>query len=248
MATKRLSIAINDMPDSDSSSRFKPEMPNIPGVGEQSSKVAPLAIGRAPTGVPLLRLSIGIVALLLVLFFGTRWILRAKHPDARASDTPPQIEVPAPAPDPSAMLPHASPSSPRIASVSEMTKPWSSREFFWLNSLTGQYLPAMLIRLPNGTARQSNGYWAFVLKAPYGKCQMEYVEPSKLAADYGYRGATHQMVGDPCSRSVFDPAKLTSLADNVWARGAVVAGSDLRPPLAIEIQIQGNDILATRME
>jgi hypothetical protein len=35
---------------------------------------------------------------------------------------------------------------------------------------------------------------------------------------------------------------------NVWARGAIVQSSDLRPPLGIEIKIQGKDIFAVRAE
>ncbi len=56
------------------------------------------------------------------------------------------------------------------------------------------------------------------------------------------------MVGNPCSRSVFDPLKLTNLPGNVWVRGAIVQGSDLRPPIGIEVQIRGKEIQAVRME
>jgi hypothetical protein len=47
---------------------------------------------------------------------------------------------------------------------------------------------------------------------------------------------------------VFDPLKLTNLPGNVWVRGAIVQGSDLRPPIGIEVQIQGKEIRAVRME
>ena len=56
------------------------------------------------------------------------------------------------------------------------------------------------------------------------------------------------MVGNPCSRSVYDPLKYAALPGNVLARGAVVQGSDLRPPLGIETKVHGKDILALRME
>jgi hypothetical protein len=56
------------------------------------------------------------------------------------------------------------------------------------------------------------------------------------------------MVGNPCNRSVFDPLKLTNLPGDVWVRGAIVQGSDLRPPFGIEVQIQGKQIQAVRME
>jgi len=60
--------------------------------------------------------------------------------------------------------------------------------------------------------------------------------------------AQHPMVGNPCSRSLFDPTKLMSIPGGVWVRGAIAQGSDLRPPLMIEIEVHGQNILATRME
>src|SRR5207253_6807344 len=59
---------------------------------------------------------------------------------------------------------------------------------------------------------------------------------------YGYAAARHPMVGNPCSHTVFDPTKITNLPGNVWVRGAIVQGSDLRPPLGIEVKIEGKDI------
>jgi hypothetical protein len=56
------------------------------------------------------------------------------------------------------------------------------------------------------------------------------------------------MVGNPCNRTVYDPTKLSNLPSNVWVRGAIVQGSDLRPPLGIEIRVQGKNIQAIRME
>jgi len=55
-------------------------------------------------------------------------------------------------------------------------------------------------------------------------------------------------LSNPCSRTVYDPLKYASLPGNVLARGAIVQGSDLRPPLGIEVKIQGKEILAIRME
>jgi hypothetical protein len=56
------------------------------------------------------------------------------------------------------------------------------------------------------------------------------------------------MVGNPCSRSLFDPLKIMNIPGGVWVRGAIAQGSDLRPPLGIELEIRGKDILAARME
>jgi hypothetical protein len=186
---------------------------------------------------------------LIVLVLGTRWIMRPKHVEQVAAP-PPQIEVPSPAPDPDAALPHATEKDPGIATTTEMAKPWSTKDFFIKDRLTGENVPAVLLRLPSGTATQASGYWAFVVNSPYGNnCKLEYITDfAKLANDYGFRGAKHPMVGNPCSRGVFDPLKLSNLPGDVWVRGAIVQGSDLRPPLGIEVRIHVKEIQVVRME
>jgi hypothetical protein len=228
------------MTDQPPSERFKTEMPQIPGVSGPGVRAA---------GNPAIKLVIGLLALLLIVFVGARWALRPKHAAPRITEQQPQIEVPAPAPDPSSLLPHATDANPGIAETIEMAKPWSTKDFFIRNRLTGENIPAFLIRLPSGSASQASGYWAFAVKAPYGNCQLEYIaDLTKLQSDYGFRGAKHPMVGNPCSRTVFDPLKLTNLPGDVWVRGAIVQGSDLRPPLGVDIRIDGKNILAIRAE
>jgi hypothetical protein len=229
------------MPGQPSSDRFKTEMPQIPGVSATGQ--------RHFAGINLAaRLVIGLLAVLLVVFLGARWALRPKHLD-RSTDHQPQIEVPSPAPDPSTLLPHATDAEPGIAEIPEMAKPWSSKEFYIRNRLSGENVPALLVRLPTGSASQASGYWAFALKAPFGNCQLEYlIDLGKLKSDYDFRAAKYPMVGNPCSRTIFDPLRMSNLPGRVWARGAIVQGSDLRPPLGIEIKIQGKKILAVRTE
>jgi len=231
------------MPDQPPSDRFKSEMPQIPGVSGSGSR--PTA---APN--PAIKLVIGLLALLLVVFLGARWALRPKHVNPPPVEQQPQIEVPAPAPDPSTLLPHATDANPGIANADEMAKPWSAKEFFIRNRLNGENIPGLLIRLPGGSPSQSSGYWAFEQKAPYGNCKLEYVtDLAKLKTDYGFRAAKHPMVGNPCSRTVFDPLKNTNLpCTGAWVRGSIVQGSDLRPPLGIELQVEGKKILAIRTE
>lgn len=228
---------MTDQPPSD---RFKTAMPQPPGV----SPALPLS----SKGNPVAKLVIGILAALLLVFLGVRWGLRPRLVQPNAAGQP-QIELPSPAPDPSTLLPHASDASPAIADVGEMAKPWSSRQFFIGNKRTGENIPALLIRLPIASASQSSGYWAFSLNAPEGDCKLEYItDLRKLRNDYGFRVARHPMVGNPCSRTVFDPLKMSNLPGNVFIRGGIVQGSDLRPPLEIEIEIQGKEILAIRSE
>src|SRR5258708_6518831 len=229
---------MTDQPPSD---RFKTKRPKIPGL--------PGPRARSPAGSnPAVKLVIGLLAVLLVVFLGARWALRPKRAVHSALQQP-QIEVPSPAPDPSTLLPHATAADPGIADVTEMAKPWSLKEFYIRNRLTGENVPALLVRLPAASASQASGYWAFAKNSPYGNCQLEYItELDKLKDDYGFRAAKHPMVGNPCSRTVFDPLKLTNLPGSVWVRGAIVQGSDLRPPLGIEIKVEGRKILAVRTE
>ena len=228
------------MPDQPPSDRFKPDMPQIPGVSSPGTQPA----SRDSS----LKLGIGLLAVLLIVFLGARWALHPRHAEPSAADQP-QIEVPTPAPDASTLLPHASGASPGIANIEEMAKPWSSKPFLIRNELSGENTPAMLIRLPTGSPSQASGYWAFSVNAPYGDCRLEYVtDLAKLETDYGFLAAKHPMVGNPCSRTLFDPLKMTNLPGNFFVRGGIVQGSDLRPPLGVEIRVRGKDILAIRTE
>ena len=105
----------------------------------------------------------------------------------------------------------------------------------------------MIVRLP-GPASERKSYWAFSLEAPFAQCQFEYVEDKgKLSSDYGFE-ASHPMVVSPCSRAVFDPLQLKVLPGNIFVRGAIVRGYDLRPPFGVDLQIRGNQIRAVAME
>jgi hypothetical protein len=223
--------------------RFKPEMPQIPGViaGGPSKK--------EPSLNPAIPLGIGIAAVVLVALLGARLVSHPKPAENAVAVPPPQIEVPAPAVDPNSLLPHATGNAPEIATVAEMSKPWTSKSFFFVNHLTGENVPAMLIRLPQGSANSPEGYWAYEVNAPFGNCRLEYVtDLTHLTNDYDFRGARHPMVGNPCSRSVFDPTKMSEIPGNFWVRGTLVQGSDVRPPLGIELKIQNKNIQALRME
>jgi hypothetical protein len=219
--------------------RFKAEMPQIPGVGPGGKRPGGMA---AP-----LKIVGGLAAVIVVVVLVGSLVSRSKRNAAPPADPLPQVEVPSP--DLGNLPSQASQAIPGIATVEQMAKPWSSTQFDFKDPLTGERIPSLLLRLPGGTASQPGGYWAMSLKAPYGNCQLELVnDVEKLKTDYGFRAARHPMVGNPCSRTVFDPTKMTNLPGNIWVRGAIVQGSDLRPPLGIEIKIDGKDIFAVRME
>ena len=231
------------MPDQPQSDRYKAEMPQIPGVPAEGSRHPGAAAN------PAIRLMVGLLAVLVLCFLGSRWLFRSKHTEAPAAAPPPQIEVPVPAADPTPVVPHATAANPEIATVPEMAKPWSSKDFFFVNHFTGENTPALLIRLPSGSAAQPEGYWALAMKAPFGNCQLEYLnDMGRLKNEYDFQTGKHPMVGNPCSRTVFDPLKMTNIPGNIWVRGSIAQGSDLRPPLCVQSEIHGKNISAVRME
>ncbi len=229
------------MTEEPSSPRFKAEMPQIPGV--------PTTPSRPPRANPLLPLIIGVVVLGVILLLSVRWFSHPKPVEPARVEPTPQIEVPPPPPDPASLLPHADEANPVVAELADLSKPWSSADFFIRSLTTGENVPATIIRLPGSSATAPTGYWAFSRKAPYGSCQLEYIRDlAKLRTDYDYRQANHPLVGNPCSRTLYDPLKTTNLPGNIWIRGATVQGSDIRPPLGVEIKIRGKQILAIRTE
>ncbi len=142
---------------------------------------------------------------------------------------------------------YVSQSNPEVATVSELAQPWSSKRFFFRSLTLSKYVPALIIRLP-GPASESKSYWAFSLEAPFSHCQFAYIDNvAKLSSEYGFEAA-HPMVVNPCSRAIHDPLQHKELPGNILVRGAIVQGSDLRPPYGIELKVSGNQIHAVAME
>jgi hypothetical protein len=223
-----------------SASRYKADMPQIPGVSSTP---------RRPRSNPLLPLIAGIVVFGVLLFLAVRWFAHSKPAVPVRAQAPAQIEVPPAPPDPASLLPHADKNNPVIAEVAGLSKPWSSAEFFIHDVATGENVPATIVRLPSGSPNAPSGYYAFSHKAPSGTCPLEYItDLDKLHNDYDFRSATHPLVGNPCSHTLYDPLKTVNLPGNIWIRGAIVQGSDVRPPLGVEIKIQDKEILAIRTE
>ena len=216
-------------------------MPDIPGVTVSAPR---------RHRNPLLPLMFGIVVLAVFLFLAMRWFSHPRRaPQPVQAEPAAQIEVPPAPPDPNSLLPHADDKNPRIADVADLSRSWASADFFIRNTTTGENVPATIIRLPGSSATATSGYWAFSRKSAYGDCQLEYVtDLNKLQTEYDYHHATHPLVGNPCSRTLYDPLKTVNLPGNIWIRGAIVQGGDVRPPLGVELKIQGKQILAVRTE
>lgn len=126
-----------------------------------------------------------------------------------------------------------------VATVAQMKEPWSTRKFFYRYA-NGTVGPALLVHLHGDT------YWAFSLREPFGRCELELASVERLR-NYYELYAKYPMVGDPCSRTVYDLTRYGS-GPNGLVRGAIVEGTGSRPPLAIEVQIEGEKIVASRSE
>jgi hypothetical protein len=229
------------MADESSPARFKADMPQIPGVTA--------TLPRPRRSNPLLPLIIGVIVFGIVLFLVVRWFSRP-HPTQTVRVQPaPQIEVPPPAPDPASLLPHVNKANPEVATLAALSKPWSSVDFYIHDLTTDENVLATIVRLPTGSPNSTSGYWAFSRKAPSGSCPLEYItDLDKLHGEYEFQAATHPLVGNPCSHTLYDPLKTANLPGNIWIRGAIVQGSDVRPPLGVEIKVQDKQILAIRTE
>jgi hypothetical protein len=217
--------------------RFRPEMPQIPGVGQNAR--------RGPTGLDSQRLLLigGVVAAVVLIGAILLWRARSK-PDARANpisnaeSAEPLAPVPA-LPNPAAP---AFDGTTVAATVEELSKPWAAKQFTFVKPFTRENIPAMVIRLPGG------GLWAFSRQGPFGSCELEFVtDLGTLATQYKYK-AGHPMVVSPCNGTVYDPLKIGALGGDTWARGEIVQGSSLRPPISIDVKVRGRSIVADGIE
>jgi len=236
------------MPDDKKLDPFKPEQPSIPGLKPTASKAAlaqPPSQQAAPRRESSSKALVWIVAAIVVVFIMGGAIYfwlhgtspKASEPIAQSaadaattsSDSAKPAEKLATGPGP-------------VASVDALAKPWAGKRFLFRDPLTSEAVPAMVVHLPDGN------YWAFSLREPFGTCELEYVtDLDKLRTDYSYR-ADHPMVGNPCNHSVYDLLRYGSSSNGGLVRGEVVQGAGIRPPMAIEVRIDGKEIVAVRME
>jgi hypothetical protein len=166
---------------------------------------------------------------------------RAEQAPAVAETLPAEPAVSAPV-----SLPTAGPVT--AATLEDLAKPWSVKEFIYIDPVTQSRVPAMVVHLPGGAASSSASYWAFSLESPYQTCHLEYVADLRdLAARFGYHAA-HPMVASACDGTIFDPLQMGTIASGAWVRGEIVQGAGLRPPIAIEVKVEGNNLVADRIE
>jgi hypothetical protein len=234
------------MPDGykswDPLSAAQPRIPGVPKPAQPVQTVAPDPPAKPPARQAQSQQTyfwIGGGAAALILVIGVLWwMLGSQRPvqPVVAAETPATNVQPAP-PPPKITLPDA---PGVVATTEELSKTWSAQKFTYHYG-SGDIAPAMVVRLPGDT------FWAFSLREPYGTCEMEYItDLAKIRETFHY-SASHPMVGDPCSGTLYDLMKYGG-GPNGLVRGAVVAGSGIRPPIGIEVVVKGNEISATRSE
>jgi hypothetical protein len=191
-------------------------------------------------------LAAGLGAVLVLLGGIVFWTVHSMgRPAARASEVAEALPA-----GPIDVSPVAVPAAGPVkaATLEELANPWSSREFTFVDPITHSAVPAIVVHLPAGAANSSASYWAFSLQAPFQSCHLEYVtDLSELAARFGFHAA-HPMVASACDGSIFDPLRMGTIASGAWVRGEIVQGAGLRPPIAIEIKVEGNNLVADRIE
>lgn len=203
----------------------------VPAVAEQNLPEMPVAElpARGPTQM-ILMASLAILCVALALF---AWRLhRSKAPVSAVSTASERL----------VSLPESLPHAPGVvASEDELVAPWSSKRFTYRDPIIGTDVPAMVVRLPDGS------YWGFSLVDPIRHCQLEFVTDVNRLQSFYHLQADHPMVGDPCNFAVFDLLQYSGPRD-AEVRGAPVNGIGVRPPIAIEIEQNGKEILATKIE
>jgi len=238
------------MPDNDGKTdAFKPQEPHIPGVSKAAPVEKPAEEAAKPgrasrlsgfwsLSVPPKWILAGL-AVALVVGGGTAWLSHGSS--AKVADPAAASEAAQPGAAMAKPPEKLSKAPGEVATTDELAKPWSSKRFMFREPLTSKETVGIVVHLPDGT------YWGLSLREPYGSCELEYVTDLKrLEAEYHYR-ASHPMVGNPCNRTVFDLTRYGN-APGGLVRGEIAQGTGVRPPIAIEIQTQGKQIIAARME
>jgi hypothetical protein len=222
--------------------RVHPDIRQIPRVENTRRS----ASSTESTGNPERVVQIGgaVAAVLVVGLAMTWWEMHIARGTVESSSSDAVLAIPSETvlrsvPPPSAL---ATDGTSKAATTEELTKSWAAKKFTFVKPLTGDSVVAMVIRLPD------RSLWAFALREPYGRCDLEFVtDLNRLSKQYGY-DASHPMVANPCDGTIYDPLKLGSIGENVWVNGEVVQGGGLRPPISINVQVRGHSIIADRIE
>jgi hypothetical protein len=219
--------------------RFQAAMPAIPGVPRGARSQLPFNIPPKQAAM--------VLGGFLLLILASVWIAGRgpRMKNISVEQTAPNADVTSQNPQMSAAQ---APSTNQIGPLEDFARPWAAKKFIYTSLLGHVSTPAIAIRLPIGDGHTSASYWAISLKAPYGQCDLEYMtDENAIAQKFGYR-ATHPMIVDACGGILYDPMRTATLPNGLWARGEIVQGTGLRPPLEVEILVQGDTLVAGRSE
>jgi len=229
-------------------SAFQTLPPKIPGVPQHApqkpkqttstpERLAQEAKTESPTSVPVPYLWAAGGGAILVLVMAVAWWAHGVSGTVQIAPMPttkgaaqPDISLPA------EKLPFA---PGAIATTSQMKEPWSTQKFLY-HDANGDIVPGLLVHL------HGDDYWAISLREPFGTCELEFASVDRLRDYYNFP-SKYPMVGDPCSRTVYDLTQYGS-GPNGLVRGEIVAGIGSRPPIAIEVQVEGEKIVASHSE
>ena len=231
---------------------FKPAQPSIPGVPaaapvkpehavEAPSPEFPRA-SASPKSIPAgVWVAVGVLA---VLGLAGAWFYLGSNSAANSQQSAANNASSSDSADTGARGAGNLPVAPGIiGSTKDIEKPWASKRFLFRSDLSTEPIPALVVHLPNGQ------YWGVSMVEPFGSCKLEYVtDLTVLRTDYNFR-ANHPMIGDPCTHTVYDLLQYDGgTPDGGLVRGAIVHGAGVRPPMAIEIDVDGKQLRAIRME
>jgi hypothetical protein len=209
-------------------------MPRVPGVPQARP---------AHPGLQLKSLITVIVIVVCISALGF-WIFHSRSAAAKPSlsdeDSPSQALPKAP-PDAD-----SDPEADAIGTLYELAAPWSSKKFLFVDPNSHRSVPAIVVHLPGSAAQPS--FWAFALTNQFSRCPLQYVtDLSAISQRFAYP-AEHPMVVSDCDGILYDPLKMGTLSDGTWVRGEIVRGGGIRPPIAIQVEVRGRNLIAKRME
>jgi hypothetical protein len=242
---------------------FKPTQPRIPGVSSPEEKAerrqrdpeefkkapgpigpAPNASDESPRGSKFLSVGLTVAGAILTLFllFGLNHKSAVTPvPAIRETERLASSAVGADSKTADAVDTRLPVGPGPVATTAQLAKVWSAKNFYFRDPVSQKSVAAMVVRLPGGAL------WGFSLTEPYGTCALEYItDLGKLQRDYDFT-AHHPMIADPCNKTVFDLMSYGTGPSGL-VRGEIAKGSGWRPPMAIEIRSQNNQIVAVRME
>jgi len=238
-----------------SNDAFRPQDPHIPGVTDNPrrakdaaklAKQAKRSQQKASAGPSILAspklwgTAIVVIAAVAGASYGVQWWNRDR--ELHDVENPHVVAGKTDLADPNTTSTAGLPFGPGpIATTDELADTWSSKRFVFRPPQTADDIPAIVIKLPKDV------YVGVELREPFGTCELKYVTSlSELETEYRLQ-TDHPMVADPCSHAVFDLTQ-TAQGPNGSVRGATVAGAAVRPPIAVQMQIKGKDVIAVKIE